>query len=215
MSKASGQTIAQGPGLAALAEAAPAHPVAPRLPEPLADLCRQAGQEARGLMLSGGLYCAPAVLSVLNRRLGGGLDEELVLRLTAGLPEGMAAGCTCGALTGAQVALGLFLGGRGYDKAMAAAARDLHDAFKAAHGSTCCRSLQRKAKGGRARKEHCAALTGLAAELACRLALAARPELAGRPRQGEAAEAGRVAHSPARALLAPVAALRRLMHKSA
>lgn len=167
-------------------EALPLAQPGPQLPEALADICRQVGEEARGLMLSGGLYCAPAVLAAVNRRLGGGLDDELVRRLTAGLPEGMASGCTCGALSGAQLALGLFLGGRGHDKAMAASARSLHDGFKAAHGSTCCRVLTRKVKGGRARKEHCAALTGLAAELASRLVLAARPELAG---QGQEAPA--------------------------
>jgi C_GCAxxG_C_C family probable redox protein len=163
-------------------------------------------------MFTGGLYCAPAVLAVLNRRLGGGLDEDLIRRLTAGLPEGMNAGCTCGALSGAQLALGLFLGGRGFDKAMAASARALHDSFKALQGSTCCRVLTRKVKGGRAGRENCAALTGHAAELACRLALAARPELAaGCPRQGEACRE-RPTHE--RALRAPVAALRRLLQKS-
>jgi C_GCAxxG_C_C family probable redox protein len=164
-----------------------------QLAAPLAEICRQAGEEAKGLMLSGGLYCAPAVLAVLNRRLGGGLDDDLVRRLTAGLPEGMGSGCTCGALSGAQVALGLFLGGRGFDRAMAASARALHDAFKAAHGSTCCRVLTRKAKGRREKKEHCAALTGHAAELACRLALKARPELAG---QGQDSAAPMTAPAP-------------------
>lgn len=149
-----------------------------RLAEDLEAVCRQVGGQARELMAVGGSYCAPAVLMALNQRLGGGLSEDLIRRLTAGLPEGMGSGCTCGALTGGQMALGLFLGERGYGGAMTKAARALHDGFKAQEGSTCCRVLTKKSKGRRDRREHCSAMAGLAAELACRQVLASRPELA-------------------------------------
>lgn len=157
---------------------APVQRPEPQLPEELEAVCRQVGEQARELMSAGRLYCAPAVLTALNQRLGGELSEELIQRLSAGLPEGMGSGCTCGALSGGQLALGLFLGQSGFGGAMAKAARALHDDFKTQAGSTCCRVLTKKAKGRRARADHCAYLTGLAAELACRQVLAARPELA-------------------------------------
>ncbi len=171
-------TSARPTHLVNLEQAIPAQPAGQPLEGELESVCRQVGERARRLMAEGGLYCAPAVLTALDERLGGGLDEDLVRRLTAGLPEGMGSGCTCGALSAGQMALGLFLGQRGYGGAMTRAARGLHDGFKAREGSTCCRVLVKKSKSRRARGEHCASLAGHAAELACRLVLTARPELA-------------------------------------
>lgn len=79
------------------------------------------------------------------------------------------------------MASGLLLGkSRPYRhrKAMRDSARQLHDAFKAANGATCCRVLSRKVEHDRkAHFRQCAALTEQAAGLAAYLVLRKRPEL--------------------------------------
>jgi len=148
------------------------------------EISRLVGAKAQELFFNGRMLCAPAVLTALNRGLGGGLDQALVNNLTAGLVEGLGgAGCLCGAVSGACLGLGLFLGagkdGGRASRRVAAAGKELHDAFKAERGSTCCRVLSKKVKHDKkAHFAQCAELSGLAAELACRSLLAQRPELA-------------------------------------
>ncbi len=90
-------------------------------------------------------------------------------------------GCMCGALSGAVMATGLFLGKDRpyrYRKEMRDSARQLHDAFKASNGAICCRVLSKKVRHDKkAHFEKCADLTAEAAELAARLILQKRPEL--------------------------------------
>jgi C_GCAxxG_C_C family probable redox protein len=96
-------------------------------------------------------------------------------------------GCLCGALSGAVLASGLLLGqDHAYRRRrhMRRSARQLHDAFKAANGATCCRALTRKVKDDpQAHFRHCADLTAQAAEMAARLVLTKRPELVARADQ--------------------------------
>lgn len=148
----------------------------------LAGLVRQ---RAENLFRTRQLWCAEAVLTVLNRGLGGGLDPALALRLASGFPEGLGGrGCLCGAVSGGGLALGLFLGPRRPGPlarahgAREAAAR-LHDAFRVRFGSTCCRVLTRGLDpGSPAHLRHCAEVTGGAAEETARLLLSLRPGLA-------------------------------------
>jgi C_GCAxxG_C_C family probable redox protein len=129
------------------------------------------------------MLCAPAVLVALNRGLGGPLESGQAQAVASALPEGMGgAGCTCGALSGAQLGLGLFLGGPGSRwRKMAPPARSLHDAFRAEFGATCCRVLSKKvAHDPGLHLERCVGLTAAAAERAAAVILAQRPELAAR-----------------------------------
>ncbi|MCX5880267.1 MAG: C-GCAxxG-C-C family protein, partial [Deltaproteobacteria bacterium] len=99
-------------------------------------------------------------------------------------PEGIgSSGCTCGALTGGVISLGLFLSQSDSNlavrrKAMAASGQ-LHHDFKSHFGSTCCRLL---IKNGSSEFPHhfeaCCDRGGWAAEHAARMILAERPELA-------------------------------------
>ncbi len=136
--------------------------------------------KAANLFASGELLCAPAVLVTLNSALQGGLSDKQAKALAAALPEGMGgAGCTCGALSGAQLALGLFLGGKASWRKMAPMARELHDLFKQSFGSTCCRVLSKKVHHDpKAHLAHCTSLTGEAAAQAAQVILAVKPELA-------------------------------------
>ena len=151
---------------------------------PHADLLALIHQRVRNLFVTRHMMCSEAVLAVLNQALGGGLPPEVALRLTSALPEGIGgSGCTCGALTGGSLALGLFLGrattGLGNGRRAMGAARELHDGFKNRFGATCCRVLIRHLKpGSRAHFAHCAENSGAAAAMAARLILDRRPELA-------------------------------------
>ena len=135
-------------------------------------------------MSTGRMMCSEAVLSVLNQGLGGGLPPDVAMKVASGFPEGIgSSGCTCGALTGGVIALGLFLSQSDSNlavrrKAMAASGR-LHHDFKSRFGSTCCRVL---IKNGSSEFPHhfeaCCDRGGWAAEHAARMILAERPELA-------------------------------------
>ncbi len=159
----------------------PASPArAPRDPDPARRQIEALAARAADLFASGSMLCAPAVLTVLNRSLGGGLPPGLDKALAAALPEGQGgAGCLCGALGGAQLALGLFLGGGlGGQRRARRAAAELHDAFRDRAGATCCRVLSKQADGDqKARLAQCAELTGLATALAAGAILRRRPEL--------------------------------------
>jgi len=140
-------------------------------------------QRTFNLMSTGRMMCSEAVLSVLNQGLDGGLLPDVAMKVASGFPEGIGeSGCTCGALTGGVMALGLFLSQSDPNlavrrKAMAAAGR-LHHDFKSRFGSTCCRVL---IKNGSSEIPHqfeaCCDRGGWAAEHAARMILAERPEL--------------------------------------
>jgi C_GCAxxG_C_C family probable redox protein len=91
-----------------------------------------------------GFNCSQAVFSAYAEGLG--LDEKAALKIAAGFGGGMGRMAeTCGAVTGALMALGLKYGGitpdretkeRVYERVREFAAR-----FKASHGSLACRVL--------------------------------------------------------------------------
>lgn len=125
-------------------------------------------------------------MTVLNEGLGGGLPPELALRMASGLSGGLGGvGCICGAVNGGVLALGLFLGQEGpgltNGKKIRAAAKALHDQFKERFGSGCCQNLTRELKrDSRARFDYCGDLTAAAAEMAAKIILGSKPELAER-----------------------------------
>lgn len=147
------------------------------------DISRQIGHRAGNLFVTRQLWCSGAVLVVLNRALGGDLPQELAIRLAAGLGKGLGGGgCICGGLSAGALALGIFLG-NGHlapsgDETVLTATRQLHDQFKSAHGSTCCRVLVRQTSGN-AKPDYrqCALRTAKAAEIAATLIMNQRPEL--------------------------------------
>ncbi|WP_419661190.1 C_GCAxxG_C_C family protein [Desulfosarcina variabilis str. Montpellier] len=139
---------------------------------------------ARNLYLTRQMLCTEAVLAALNQGLGGGLTDTQATAMAAPFCIALGdSGCLCGALSGAVMGTGLLLGKDGAyrkRKGMRDSARQLHDQFKLAHGATCCRVLSKKVKhDSKAHFDQCAGLTARAAEMAARLVLEKRPELAG------------------------------------
>src|SRR5512139_369648 len=123
-----------------------------------------AREEAEELYRTGQFLCSEAVFLVANKYLGRPVPDDMV-RMASGFPVGMGlAGCSCGALTGGIMALGLKYG-RSTPAAktpgMFAASKELHDRFKARRRCVCCRALIRRFKlGSPEHLEQCITITG-------------------------------------------------------
>lgn len=151
-----------------------------RTPEALAQAARE---RAQGLYNSRQMLCSEAVLVTINELFNGGLDEEQAVRLAAGMACGLGdSGCLCGAVNGGVAALGLILGKEkpyARRKLCRKAANELHDAFKEANKSTCCRVLSKKVKDTpKIHFAQCAGLTGNAAAMVVGILLRHQPDLA-------------------------------------
>jgi C_GCAxxG_C_C family probable redox protein len=143
-------------------------------------------RRAENLFENHKLCCSEALLLVLNHGFKGGLSSEQAKQLGAGFCGGMGeAGCTCGALSGAIMGLGLLLGPHAKNgmgkKNFRQLAKKLHDRFHERFLSTCCRVLIREFDRDRKRRsKFCANLTGATAAIAAELFLETRPDLAQR-----------------------------------
>lgn len=150
------------------------------------DLAEITARCAVELFIKRQLCCSESVIYVINRALRGDLSPEQAVRLGSGFCHGMGGGDgVCGALSGAVMAMGLFLGranpGAGKPKKFDRAIKDLHDQFSREFGSTSCRTLCTPfAHDRQARKRNCAMMTSRATELTIRALLAMRPDLAKR-----------------------------------
>ena len=150
--------------------------------EQIEELIRELKERCRTLYLSRRLLCSEAILVTLNGGLKGGFSEDQAMAMAAPFAIAMGdSGCLCGALSGAVLACGLFLGNNGpyrHRREMRECARHLHDEFKKANGATCCRVLSSKVKDDK--KAHflqCAELSAEATGMAARLILEKRPEI--------------------------------------
>ncbi len=128
-------------------------------------------ERAEDLYRSGQFLCSEAVVYAFNDALDEPMPPEVV-RLASGFPIGMGAlgtgGCTCGALSGGVMALGMVYGRSAPgDEAplVLAKAKELHDWFLADKGSTCCRALISHLEfGSDEHIDQCVAFTGDVAE---------------------------------------------------
>jgi C_GCAxxG_C_C family probable redox protein len=149
------------------------------------ELIALAGKRAENLFENGKHCCSEAVLTVCNQGFGGGVAPELCRPLSAGFCGGMGNGDgVCGALSGAIMALGLFLspGSRGKlsGKKFRRIVGMFHESFVEKFGSSCCNVLiEDFGRDRKNRRRYCCSLTGAAAEECVRLILDFRPELAG------------------------------------
>jgi len=103
------------------------------------------GEVADGYVRSGQLYCPEAIVKAINDGFRAGFPDT-VIRLASGLSYGMGgAGCSCAAVTGGVLAIGMIFGRRepgdpGVDRCLGLC-RELHTIFSGRHGFVCCRSL--------------------------------------------------------------------------
>jgi C_GCAxxG_C_C family probable redox protein len=123
---------------------------------------------------SGNFYCSEAIVKTIKDVFSlPGSDD--VIAMASGFPVGIGgAGCTCGAVTGAVMSLGLVFGrttpkDKKVDKAMKLS-RELHDYFKKNHKSLCCRTLNKyMIMGSSGQMKQCIAFTGEMAQEVARI----------------------------------------------
>lgn len=117
----------------------------------------------------GDFFCSEAIVKVIKDEFELDIPDEVVA-MASGFPVGIGgSGCTCGAVAGGIMALGLFFGRTEAKdekvKNAMALSKELHDFFKGKNRSTCCRVLTRGMKlGEKEHKDQCIYFTGLVAE---------------------------------------------------
>lgn len=120
---------------------------------------------AEACFRKGHFYCSETVVKTIRDTFELPVSDDIIAA-ASGFPMGMGgAGCSCGAVAGGIMALGLVFGRtQAKDKQVRQAmrlARELHDTFKAEHRSICCRVLTRELKiGSRQHIRRCIAFTG-------------------------------------------------------
>ncbi len=114
---------------------------------------------------NGDFYCSEAVVKTIIDEFQIDVSEDFI-KMASGFPVGMGGmGCTCGALTGGVMAIGLVYGrSQGKDpkvnKAMELSAK-LYQIFCERHKVSCCKVLTRgMEKGSPEHMEQCIAFTG-------------------------------------------------------
>lgn len=124
-------------------------------------------EQAEGLYRSGQFLCSEAVVYTFREAMAAPMPAEIV-RLASGSPVGMGAlgtgGCTCSALSGGVMVLGMVYGRSvpGTEAPLVLdKAKELHDWFKEEKGSTCCRALIAGMElGSPTHIDQCVAFTG-------------------------------------------------------
>jgi C_GCAxxG_C_C family probable redox protein len=129
--------------------------------------------------------CAETMVLVLGKTFGldtasgSGPSLDSAVRLARGWSQGMGgAGCTCGALNGGIMAMGLVLDDDN-PRRVRKRSKVLHDRFKDQYGTVCCRDLGKGRgllSGGSV--PFCKDLTGVCAALAAGILLETDPTLA-------------------------------------
>ncbi len=121
--------------------------------------------KAEAYYRNGEYYCSEAIVKTIKDEFGLDISDRIIA-MASGFPVGIGtAGCTCGALTGGVMSLGLFFGREtGRDPRVGHAmqlSKELHDDFKRSYKSTCCRVLTRGMDmGAKEHLEQCVAITG-------------------------------------------------------
>lgn len=123
---------------------------------------------------NGDLFCSEAIVKTIKDQFGLPVSDDIIM-MASGFPVGIGgSGCTCGAVVGGIMALGLFFGrtqpkDEKVTKAMALS-KELHDIFKDRHKCLCCRVLTKDMTlGSPEHMEQCISFTGEVAEEAAKI----------------------------------------------
>ena len=117
----------------------------------------------------GDFYCSEAVIKTIKDEFKIDISDDIIA-MASGFPVGVGgSGCTCGAVSGGIMALGLVFGrnkakGTEVDKTMVLS-KELHDYFRAQHKTLCCRILTKgMTLGAEDHMNQCISFTGEIAE---------------------------------------------------
>jgi len=126
-------------------------------------------EKAEGYYRDGDFYCSEAIIKTIRDEFELTVPDEIIA-MASGFPIGMGgSGCTCGAVVGGVMALGLFFGRtQPKDEKVQLTmklANELHDNFKSKHKSLCCRVLTKgMVLGSPEHMKQCICFTGEVAE---------------------------------------------------
>jgi len=135
---------------------------------------RRLRETAENYYRKGEFACSESVIKTVRDEFGIALPDD-VIAMASGFPVGMGrAGCTCGAVVGGVMALGMVFGRtQGGDPRVQHAmslSRELHDDFQKKHKVLCCRVLVKGLQiGSPEHKNQCIAFVGEVAEEVGRL----------------------------------------------
>ncbi|AGY77865.1 C-GCAxxG-C-C family protein [Clostridium autoethanogenum] len=114
-------------------------------------------------------YCSESIVKTIKDEFNLPVSDDII-KMASGFPVGIGgSGCTCGAVTGGIMAIGLFFGrcepkDERVNKAMALS-KELHDIFKDKHKCLCCRVLTKDMTlGSEEHMKQCIYFTGEVAE---------------------------------------------------
>ncbi|BDB00673.1 C-GCAxxG-C-C family protein [Clostridium botulinum] len=123
---------------------------------------------------NGDFYCSEAVVKTIRDEFKIEVSDDAIA-MASGFPVGMGgSGCTCGAIAGGIMALGMVFGRKEakdpiVEKSMELS-KKLHDDFKKEHKSLCCRFLTKDMQlGSKEHMDQCIAFTGEVAERVARI----------------------------------------------
>ena len=140
------------------------------------DLLDRIGARAKNLYRSRQFMCAESVLLAVSKGLGQDISEQTAIALAAPFSDGMGgSGCTCGALSGGVMSIGLCFGkGETWGQREKARrfSKDLHARFTGRFRSACCRVLCKDVREDPKKHfDQCASITGATAKMTARLIL--------------------------------------------
>jgi C_GCAxxG_C_C family probable redox protein len=133
-------------------------------------------ETAESYYRNGDYYCSEAIVKTIRDAFK--LDvPDTAIAMASGFPIGMGgAGCTCGAIVGGIMALGMFFGRTEPQdpkvELTMKLSKELHDQFRTKHKRLCCRILTKGMElGSPMHMEQCIAFTGEVAEETTKLIL--------------------------------------------
>lgn len=118
-------------------------------------------------------YCSEAVLKALKDGFNAPYGDDVV-KMASGFPLGMGNGCTCGAVNGGVMAIGMFFGrekayGLQVRKSMKLT-KELQEIFTSKRKVCCCKVLTKGMElGTKKHNQHCIDITGELTEITARI----------------------------------------------
>lgn len=130
-------------------------------------------KKAEDYYSNGEFYCSEAVLKVLKDSFEAPYGDE-VIKLASGFPVGMGNGCTCGAVNGGVMAIGMFFGrdkaGASEVKKSMQLTKELQEEFTKKRKVCCCKVLTKGMEIGKKEHiKHCVEITGELTEMTARI----------------------------------------------
>ena len=114
---------------------------------------------------NGDYFCSESIVKTIKDEFGLPISDDIVA-MASGFPVGMGgSGCTCGAVVGGIMSIGIFFGRSNAKdtkvvKTMALS-KELHDIFKEKHKCLCCRVLTKgMTLGSPEHMDQCVRITG-------------------------------------------------------